>query len=467
MFITVLQNGVERKIQCNTGDRLSDILGDYLHLPCGGRGTCKNCTVKVDGSKVLSCQTFVKKPVTVKILDLPDAQIVKEGISRNAAFDKDSGVGLAIDIGTTTIAAYCVDLATGKIVASLGELNMQRRFGSDVVSRIGCDHTLLHSIIAKQISSIVEKFGYTFKKALAVGNTPMLHFLQGYSAKSLAVAPFTPVSTEMKTWDSTKLGISQSFPLTVAPGISAFVGGDTVAAIIACSMDLDEKTALLVDIGTNGEIVLSHKGRLYCCSTAAGPAFEGAHITHGMGSVEGAISKVKIQNGIHIETIGGKPPVGICGSGIIDAVAQMLKYDIIDSTGLLDFDFHIKEGIYINQQDIRQVQYAKAAIYAGIETLARYVKVGYKDIETVYIAGGMGNYLDIKNAAYIGLFPKELTDKVVFCGNAAGSGAISMLLSDKIRKTAKKLAAQTEYIELSSSSLFQEEYIKQLSFSKV
>ena len=186
-----------------------------------------------------------------------------------------------------------------------------------------------------------------------------------------------------------------------------------------------------------------------------------------MGSVEGAISKVKIQNGIHIETIGGKPPVGICGSGIIDAVAQMLKYDIIDSTGLLDFDFHIKEGIYIDQQDIRQVQYAKAAIYAGIETLARYVKVGYKDIETVYIAGGMGNYLDIKNAAYIGLFPKELTDKVVFCGNAAGSGAISMLLSDKIRKTAKKLAAQTEYIELSSSSLFQEEYIKQLSFSKV
>ena len=247
-----MQNGVERKIQCNTGDRLSDILGDYLHLLAAAE-ELQNCTVKVDGSKVLSCQTFVNS--TVRFW-LPDVQIVKEGISRNAAFDKDSGVGLAIDIGTTTIAAYCVDLATGKIVASLGELNMQRRFGSDVVSRIGCDHTLLHSIIAKQISSIVEKFGYTFKKALAVGNTPMLHFLQGYSAKSLAVAPFTPVSTEMKTWDSTKLGISQSFPLTVAPGISAFVGGDTVAAIIACSMDW-MKTALLVDIGTNGEIVLS------------------------------------------------------------------------------------------------------------------------------------------------------------------------------------------------------------------
>lgn len=394
------------------------------------------------------------------------------------------GFGFALDIGTTTIAAYLVDLQNGSILASHGEINAQRRYGADVISRIGYtmenpDGTAtMNRLIIKQIDDIIlnlssnnninanEIYGISI-----VGNTTMQHFVQGLETSSIASAPFAPANTKSFSASAKNLGLrSTNAKCYLLPNVSAYIGSDIVAGVLATEMYQSDNLSLLVDLGTNGEIVLGSKNGLYACSTAAGPAFEGANIKHGVGSIAGAIDTVTINNGTaSYTTIGNETPCGICGSGVLDIVAQMLDNDIIDETGRMEStEFVIAKGcdkdIAFTAQDVRQVQLAKAAIAAGINVMLKRMKKSESDIEKVYLAGGFGSYLNKNSAIRIGLLSDKFYDKIHAVGNSAGSGAIKALLSQKEMDKCLKVASDIEYIELSSSADFTEEFTECMIF---
>jgi len=416
--------------------------------------------------------------------------------------------GIAFDIGTTTIAAYLYDLSSGQRVDVISRLNPQRKFGADVISRIG--HTMqgqdkrleMHNCIKECVNSIVEEFCsrngikeedvYHFVFA---GNTTMCHFLCDIFAGHIASAPFIPAVSVFPEFRASETGFlgNKCAPVTVLPCVSAYIGADTIAAVISSGM-ADDHASLLIDIGTNGEIVLLAKNSMYACSTAAGPAFEGANITFGIGGIEGAINKVYFDTDIRWTSINNAKPVGICGSGIIDAVNVMLKIGIIDETGrIIDEDENsnlstpikrriinseegrafiiayehetsIHKDIIISQKDIREVQNAKAAIAAGIQVLAIKAGIHVGEINNVYLAGGFGSYINIDSAIGIGLLPKQLKGRIRSIGNAAGAGACAVLADYSKLSEAIKLSKTIKYIELSSSSEFVNLYVENMMF---
>ena len=273
----------------------------------------------------------------------------------------------------------------------------------------------------------------------------------------MAKAPFTPKSLFGKWYDN----------IYYTRCISSYVGADITTAIIASGM-MRDKVSFLVDVGTNGEMVINNNGKILCCSTAAGPAFEGANISSGMLSVSGAINKVYIEDGeIRYTTIDNEKPVGICGTGLIDAVACMIELGIVDETGHLQDDFEIgSSGIYITPSDIRQLQLAKSAIRAGIDTLLYKSNISCTELERFYIAGGFGSFINKESAVTIGLIPKEILDKVEVIGNGAGAGACMLLLNGDLIKETERLANEAETIELSSDDFFMNSYIENMMFYK-
>jgi uncharacterized 2Fe-2S/4Fe-4S cluster protein (DUF4445 family) len=279
--------------------------------------------------------------------------------------------------------------------------------------------------------------------------------------KYIATLPFVPVYSA--TRHVTAASLDMNYPgamVTLGPCVAGYVGADTVAAAVACGMDKPGEIALLMDIGTNGEMVLRTDKGLWCCSAAAGPAFEGAHIKCGSGAVEGAIDSVKIVDGkVQITTIAGKKPVSICGSGIVSAIAEMLKAEMIDETGYLeDEELELAENIVICQKDVREVQLAKAAIAAGIQILAEEAGIEIEDIETMYLAGGFGSYINKRSACEMGLIPMELIDRIKSVGNAAGSGAKMLVADVNAVKRSEDMRRRMKYIELSASADFQERF---------
>lgn len=416
--------------------------------------------------------------------------------------------GVAVDIGTTTIAAYLYDLSTGKKVDVYSMLNPQRKFGADVISRI--EYTAssrealneMNKVIIDCINGIVQHFTssryikvsdvYT---VVFVGNTTMMHFLMKVDAKNIAASPFIPATTQLHKFRAKELGISinPNGYAVVFPCVSGYIGADTVAAVLSSGMYDREEISLLIDIGTNGEIVLGNNKWLFACSTAAGPAFEGANIRNGVGGIKGAIDKISFNNGLAYTTIGGERPVGICGSGIVDAIAGMLSAGIIDETGriaddeidsvpeelrdrLIDIDglssFLLAAAgecaadmdIAITQKDVRELQNAKAAIAAGIKTLAKRAEINLKDIDKVYLAGGFGSYINVDSALKIGLIPMELKGRIESIGNAAGAGAVEGLLSAMMLKESESIKKKIKYIELSASPDFVDEYVECMMF---
>ncbi len=301
----------------------------------------------------------------------------------------------------------------------------------------------------------------------------MQHILLGVDPYNISVAPFTPEFIDQKhvKGHQINLGISNDADIYIANSIAGYVGGDIVSGVVSVDMMKSDKINLLIDIGTNGEIVLGSKDRMTSCSVAAGPAFEGAHIKHGVGGIDGAINKAIIQDGnITYETINNLDPIGICGSGLLDIVSALKDLGIMDETGALDESklsdedgelvYPIANGISITQKDIREIQLAKSAIAAGIDTLISYMEIGYDDIDTVYIAGGFGSYMDVKSAVNIGLIPSELQNKCVTIGNSAGTGAIKMLLSQTELDSSKDITDHVEYIELSMDMTFNNLFIE-------
>ncbi len=409
--------------------------------------------------------------------------------------------GLAVDIGTTTVVAYLIDLLTGRQLQAASMMNPQKSYGDDVISRIDYasqSSQALDTLKDKIIAGVNELIARVCQqqdiqqdriyRAVLVGNTVMMHLLAGVSPLYIARSPFIPAFTGALCMSpqASGLHIAPAAYVYTLPNVASYVGADIVASVMASGLDESDTLTLMVDIGTNGEMVLGNRDRMLACSTAAGPALEGAHISCGMGGITGAISSVKRQgDAVCCDVIGDTVPRGLCGSGLVDAVAMLLDEGVLDETGRLDpdegpdawtdrFTFEGRNTLFrltdtepavtLSQKDIREVQLAKGAIAAGIEVLARAYGVEVSDIQRVCLAGGFGNYIDRAHACRIGLLPPVLLDRIEGIGNGAGAGARMALLSEKEQVRAEQLAERIQYIELSAVKEFQDLFMDKMLF---
>lgn len=389
--------------------------------------------------------------------------------------DGENSYAIAVDIGTSTVVQSLIRIEDGMTLATYSAVNPQRAYGADVIARLQMAGSgrmellqkLIKGELLRGIRDMAERAGIDtgiISRMAIACNTTMGHILLGYSCEGLGKYPYTPVNISkvelpfIQLFDSDYLDAS----VTVLPGISTFVGGDIVAGLLACNFDKADKPCLFIDLGTNGELALGNKERLLVSSAAAGPAFEGGNISCGMPSVAGAICNIEIANGKTLyRTIGDKEAAGLCGTGIVELVSELLDAGIIDETGLLTENYFLAgfpikgqagSVLYFTQRDIRHLQMAKAAIRAGIDILLKEYGIGYDDIDKVYLAGGFGYMLNLKKAVNIGLLPKEVLSRIYPVGNSALGGAISYLRDkdapvriEKILKSAAELAlAQQE-----------------------
>lgn len=402
-----------------------------------------------------------------------------------------------VDIGTTTVAALLFDLERRVVLGVRGEKNAQAPFGADVVSRVqrGLEEgqALLTEAILKQINALAAAMlrehglGQASLYVLA-GNTTMLHFLLGLPAENISRAPFIPVSTQALRRNARELGLEADAPVWILPGISAYIGADIVAALLAADAGRAERNFLLIDFGTNAETVLYAQGRFYACSAAAGPCFEGASLACGLPGQPGAIDKVFAgPDGAAFTVLDGLEARGICGSGIVDALALLLDSGHLDETGRLsaapegpgvlpdacirgvsaafsDLGFHLTPSVHISQKDVREVQLAKAAVRAGIEVLLNEAGLEAGAVETLYLAGGFGSALSPASAARLGFIPASLAGRVSVLGNAAAFGALRYVTEKDARRTAERILNEVEYIELSAHPGFTERYVEQMTF---
>ena len=493
-------------LTCPAGTVLGDLMqsGGHGHMPCGGHGKCGKCRVTVIGEVSpptedeqraltpdelvqgirLACRTTVLGDSTVTTAEQGRGQILTDGafpfsMQSRAVRPGWSGYGAAIDIGTTTLAARLYDGA-GNLLAETSRLNPQSAWGADVISRMEAamagNAGRIAQITRRALNDMLAELANAARvetadiQALVItGNTVMLHLLTETDVEPLTHAPFAAKRLFGEILPARELGLTALPPdakVYLPPCIAAFIGADTVTATLASDLCEIPETALLCDIGTNGEMVLWHENTLYACSTAAGPAFEGAGISMGMSGRTGAIDRVWVKDGlIEAHVIGETEPVGLCGSGLVDAVAALLETEALDETGYLEEDpAAIADPVEITQEDIRAVQLAKSAIHAGMRTLIHTAKLDCDDVATLYIAGGFGSYLDVKNAGKIGLLPKELTDRVTVLGNAALTGAAMLLLCDDLRPVCELLARETRIVELATNPVFVSEYMERMMF---
>ena len=466
--VTFLPDGVSLRVPAGTTLLQAQIeAGLAPNAPCGGNGTCGKCRVTLNGREVLACQTPVTEDMTVYTATEGPAKILTGGIGAHFTPDGDHRYALAFDLGTTTVVAYLLDGKTGDLLAQASRRNPQSQFGADVISRIqyalkenseavsGCIRKTLEELAA-EVADLVGIPLSDVTVAAIVGNTAMHHLLLGIDPRPLVTPPYMPAVSQAQ-----QRGIAR-----ILPNIAGFVGGDTVGCMVATQFDQLEDLTLLIDIGTNGEMVLGNKHRRIACSTAAGPAFEGAKISCGMSGTAGAVDHVFLENGnLTYHVIGDREPLGLCGSGLLDLVAALLDLGVIDKTGRMKGkSYTLCRNVTLTQKDVREVQLAKAAIQAGIELLAEEMSVTLTDIRRVYLAGAFGNFMNPASACRIGMIPPVLPDRIQPIGNAAGEGAKICALSREAFARSGQLATETEFLELASLPQFQSRYIAALNF---
>jgi uncharacterized 2Fe-2S/4Fe-4S cluster protein (DUF4445 family) len=516
--------------------------GIVLNTACGGKGICGKCAVFVlrpdeigttkNGKigdaedEVLACQYKVKEDIVVNIeaagedgSRLTGLKILEEWIDiinirgkiepdiyrkYTHAGGSEKIFGMAADIGTTTVVVKLIDMKSGDCIATQSAINPQTRFGDDVISRIsyagttkglGELHRLIVDCLNELTGALCRKSGIDRKEiyeASVVGNTAMNHLFLKMSVKGLGQAPYKAYNLEAQQLYPSEIGlqINPHGNIYAVAGIGSFVGSDTTAAALATGTGEADKKTLLVDIGTNSEVVLGDKDRLLAASCAAGPAFEGARISRGSRAVEGAIEAVE-WNGrdLTVKVIGSQAANdarSICGSGLIDALAVLVELGIIDSTGRIAGKEGLKENlsrliteedgqaavliargqkeILLTQKDIRQLQLAKAAIRAGIRILQRKLGLNDEDIEQIFLAGAFGNFLRKESALRIGLLPNLPLERIHFTGNAACSGAEMTLLSSRERFSSSELARRIECVETAKEADFEEVFAKEMHF---
>ena len=559
--INYIQEGRVVEVEANTtlleAQRLALLPTD---APCGGKGSCRKCTVAYrapgakDWTRELACKVHVDRDLEVMLLRSGEKlQVLTDGaesidrqwdpmvkvhrlevrpclkgeslsdwtrlcqalggqwqpsvaIARNlgALLTENKGQVWAVtcgdrvldvmasepqaymaafDLGTTSIAGYLIDVNRRRVAVTAGMRNPQAQYGGDVISR--ADYAIantpreLAACAREAIDGMVRKMcmeaGVSWEKVYAVlvaGNTAMHHLFLGISPDSLVHAPYNPVINEPLDLSAAHYGIRvhRAARLFTFPVIGGFVGADTVACLVSGGWLEREKLTLMIDIGTNGELVLGNKDRRLACSTAAGPAFEGAKIACGMRGAEGAIDHLWLEDDeVKWHVIGDGRAQGICGSGLVDLIALLLKIEAIDETGKLQSGdrYYIGDtGVYLTQKDIRELQLAKAAMAAGIVLMAEKLGVAVEDIREVDIAGAFGNYIDPDAACAIGLIPQTLRERIVPVGNAAGEGAKLALIDRGEWQKGAQLAETTEFLELATLPQFQDEFVEQLGFGE-
>lgn len=511
----------------------------YLDAPCNGNGSCGKCLVQYEKGRTkvtaaeqeklsavqlqqgfrLACQSVPKEDAVVVLQSSeemavqtqfienktkPDHQDSGENPVRQNGIDsgerpvklqkneKDDNLGIAVDIGTTTLAAALVDRNTKETICYAVSVNHQRNYGADVITRIqaaceGKQDTLQASIredledLFRQLIEKGQKNKEDIKEIVIAGNTTMCHLLCGFSCEGLGSAPFHPVDLSLQHYAYPKLFDRDTYLVTVTilPGISAFVGADIVAGLYSSGMcnlwrqeTKDPKNVLFLDIGTNGEMALLTPKGLFTTSVAAGPAFEGGKICCGMPGIPGAIAKASLlgRQRMITTTISGAPAIGICGTGILEIVSELWKYRIIDENGTLSEQyqkdgFPVAKEIVFTQEDIRQVQMAKAAIRAGMEVLLQTAEISAEKVDTVFVAGGFGTALNVEKAVTIGLFPKEVQGKIRLLGNSALEGAIDCIKDPQAAEVMQQIAGEAVEKNLAMQEDFQEKYIRYMLFA--
>ena len=502
-----LQNS---SVICNAGEGETILTacartGIILSAPCGGRRRCGKCKVtllegKVSGDapdaegRVRACAAV---PVSDIVIANPESSTII-GSELSPVFlstkKRPARAGVALDIGTTTVSARLVDLNTASALDTISELNDQRVFGADVMSRIAAARdgktAGLFTAINRQTGKLIETFRKRcelsrIEKLTVSGNTTMLHLFLNVDPSGMGEIPFTPVFLEEREMKGESLSLPAEI-VTLLPSVSAFIGGDITAGLAALEILEAPQPSLFIDIGTNGELALFNRGNILCCSTAAGPAFEGAEISCGLSGVNGAISAVELsdeasalidagaagkanaaKNPVLITTIGNTRPRGICGSGLIDAVAVMLKLGIMDETGLMEESpsgFTIAPGVSLTNMDIRQFQLAKSAILSGIKILCRNAGVRMIEIKNVFIAGGFGFFINRRNAVRTGIFPAEFIDLLSVCGNLSLQGAEECLTTENFIYKCKQIIARCSIIDLAADPSFMDEFAANMLF---
>ncbi|MBQ3102830.1 MAG: DUF4445 domain-containing protein [Oscillospiraceae bacterium] len=494
----IIQNGTQEIVALAAqGTALSEVLsanGCSVGMPCGGSGKCGKCTVSLSGSFLFenkleepaaavdrpACRVRVSGDCRVTLHENQDiSQMAK---SHAVAVEEDAlftSHGVAIDIGTTTLEA-CLYGKEG-LLAKAAAVNPQRSYGADVVTRLGLAREgkgkemseCILSALDSLFCSLSEKSGCPLSSidtVVITGNTAMLLLLTQGDVSPLCAAPFVIGEHFGRFVPANELGL-KSVPqaaVYLTRCISAFVGGDITTAILSGRVCEEGKTVLLVDVGTNGEMALWHKGTLTCCSTAAGPAFEGACLSCGVQGIPGAIDHAWLQDGeLMVHTIGGAPACGICGSGVIDLLACLMDLGVLDESGYLEIDgdeITLADDVYLTQADVRQVQLAKSAIRAGIESITHASGISMEEIDSFVVAGGFGNYLDLTCAAKIGLFPEKLISRCHVVGNAALGGAAEILCSKRKEKESIRLSSMAQTVELATDPCFMEAFIDYMSF---
>lgn len=480
-------------------------VGAEVASECGGMGACGRCVVRIDKGadglndrtaveerhslgrdERLSCQARPVRPgsnIHVYIRDFGDYSVLSDTLGTDVALapavrrDGDRVVhadagdlgpyrgeiyGLAIDVGTTTVVTEVLDLEDGRCLATLARKNPQILFGNDVISRIG--HSMQHEDGLEQLQQSVvrainedliqfEKRNGEIRRyvydVVAVGNSTMREILFGRDVRSLGVIPYEPGDLRCVHAKATDLGfaVAPACRAYGGPLIGGHAGADAVADIVACGMHRDDTVNMLIDIGTNGEVAVGNRDRIMTASCAAGGAYEGATVNCGVGAIAGAIKNVWINDGhVGFATIADKTPVGICGSGLIDLLAELLRNRIMSRKARIEQAFHLTDRISITQQDIYQLITAKAGLRADQDLLMKYYGVGIDDIGKIYLSGAFGNFTNPENAAAIGLLPAA-PDKTVRVGNAALAGARAMLLSREVRAAAETTAANIEHVK--------------------
>lgn len=476
MYHVKIQNAI---LTARGGENLLSVLrqnGLAPDAPCGGNGKCGKCRMVVDGREVLACQYEVRSDITVEPPQKDRTHILTTGTDVTVPLDPvQAGYLAAFDIGTTTVVCFLLS-RSGEEIAVESMLNPQQPYGADVVSRIqramkGDRAALTETIragMARLLEKCCEKAEISPKEigvVSVVGNPCMQQLFLGLDVDNLAAVPFAPVLTKAEIVDAkTYLACCENAKLLIVPDISGYVGADTMGCVLAAKLYDVKDTVLMVDIGTNGEMVLAHGGRMVACSTAAGPALEGANIQFGMRGSAGAIDHVT-ETGCTV--IGGGEAQGICGSGLIDAVAVMLEKGVLNKRGRVqteDHNYPLTDRVYLTQEDIRQVQMAKGAIAAGVCLMAEYLGITVDEIDRVILAGAFGSFMDPDSACRIGLLPEELRGRITAAGNIAGSGAKLLARNKNQLVLAQRLVEKIEFLELASLPSFQRTFAKNMSF---
>lgn len=503
----------DRPINVRCGQSVLDAMieaGLAQSAVCGGTGRCGQCRVQVAWGDApvnaadkacftdaeiaagyrLACRLYPLYAMTVTpcFCDETAFDAVTEYGSATAGDDASDGYGIAVDIGSTTVAMQVVALPSGAIRATHTALNPQRRYGADVIARQDAAtngkgeelRRLIRETLTTGMQTLLQDAGIAktaVRRVVVAGNTTMIHLLMGYDCAGLGVYPFTPVNiARIETrYDEIFLDGGCAVPVTVLPGVSTYVGGDIVSGLYAKDVDRNGPPVFFIDLGTNGEMALGNRDRILVTSTAAGPAFEGGNIRDGVGSIRGAVDSVRIENGrAAVTTIGNDAPVGICGTGVIEAIAAMVQETIVDETGYLD-DGYAADGfvlcrrvdgtsIAVTQADVRELQLAKAAVRAGIETLMLRYGIDKADVATVYLAGGFGFRLSEAAALAIGLIPREFAGKIRVVGNTALGGAVRALVDPEAAARTDAIAANAQEIGLATDADFNRLYMEHMGF---